>query len=84
MLERQSQLAQMTDATLVCVCARSCRPWSKGVGFPHKCRAQKYPAPVVGTVPTNVPTMYPWQGKMGKNGGKWGGNGEKMGENGGN
>ena len=41
-------------------------------------RAQKYPAPVAGTVPTNVPTMYPWQGKMGENGEKWG----KMGENG--
>ena len=44
------------------------------------CRAQKYPAPVAGTVPTNVPTMYPWQGKMGKNGEKWGGNGEKWGK----
>ena len=50
------------------------------------CRAQKYPAPVAGTVPTNVPTMYPWQGKMGENGGKWGkmgGEWGKMGENGG-
>ena len=49
-------------------------------------RAQKYPAPVAGTVRTNVPTMYPWQGKMGENGGKWGkmgGNGGEMGENGG-
>ena len=48
-------------------------------------RAQKYPAPVAGNVPTNVPTMYPWQGKMGENGGKWGKMGEKwgkMGENG--
>ena len=44
---------------------------------PH--RAQKCPATVAGTVPTNVPTMYPWQGKMGENGGKWG----EMGENGG-
>ena len=41
------------------------------------CRAQKYPAPVAGNVPTNVPTMYPRQGKMGGNGGKWG----EMGEN---
>ena len=45
-------------------------------------RAQKYLAPVAGTVPTNVPTMYPWQGKMGENGGKWRKMG-KMGENGG-
>ena len=48
-------------------------------------RAQKYPAPVAGTVPTNVPTMYPWPGKMGENGEKWGKmgkNGEKWGGNG--
>ena len=43
-------------------------------------RAQKYLAPVAGNVPTNVPTMYPWQGKMGENGGKWGENGRKWGK----
>ena len=39
---------------------------------------------MAGTIPTNVPTMYPWQGKMGGNGGKWGEMGENGGEMGGN
>ena len=42
-------------------------------------RPQKYPDEVGGSIPSNVPVMYPVPGKMGGNGGKWG----EMGENGG-